>query len=45
MPDFAGDPMVTDLVHLAVALAIGLLIGVGLFHHMRAARQAGPYAA
>ncbi|MBS64524.1 TRAP transporter permease [Salinisphaera sp.] len=29
----------TDIV------GIGLLIGVGLFHHMRAARQAGPYAA
>ncbi|MAW81606.1 MAG: hypothetical protein CMI63_15315 [Parvularcula sp.] len=40
MPDFAGDPMVTDLVHLAVALAIGFLIGFEREHsHAEEARK------
>ncbi|WP_428406932.1 MgtC/SapB family protein [Hyphococcus sp.] len=40
MPDFASDPMMTDLVHLAVALAIGFLIGFEREHsHAEEARQ------
>lgn len=40
MPEFASDPVVTDLIHLAVALAIGFLIGFEREHsHAEEARK------
>ncbi len=44
MPDFASDPMAADLVHLAVALAIGFLIGFEREHTHRAEAREHSFA-
>ncbi len=44
MPDFASDPMAADLVHLAVALAIGFLIGFEREHTHRAEARERSFA-